>query len=115
MFECLSSLMAGNPLLVPSLLGEGVKPGTQNSFVAALDIGFFTDVEEYRRNVDQLAAAIKGLPLAAGAGEILVPGEKENQVRAERLREGIPLPPGTVDKLRAAAERFGLELPAGLV
>jgi hypothetical protein len=35
-------------------------------------------------------------------------------VYRERLVEGIPLPPGTVDKLRAAAQRFGLKLPAGL-
>ncbi len=33
-------------------------------------------------------------------------------IRAERVREGIPLPPGTEAKLIAAADRFGLELPA---
>ncbi|MEW6750979.1 MAG: Ldh family oxidoreductase [Candidatus Latescibacterota bacterium] len=114
MFECLTSLMVANPLLLPSLTGQGVRPGTQNGFVAALDIAFFTDLDGYRASVDQVVAALKGLPLAAGAGEVLVPGEPEERVCAERLRDGIPLPPGTVDKLRAAAARFGLSLPPGL-
>jgi LDH2 family malate/lactate/ureidoglycolate dehydrogenase len=115
MFECLSSLMAGNPLLSSTILKRDPPPaGTQNSFVAAIDISFFTDLQGYRDDVDALAEAIKGLPTVPGAPEILVPGEPEDRVRKEREKAGIPLPPGTVAKLKAAAERFGLALPKGL-
>ena len=114
MFECLSSLMVANPLLVPSLSGRGVRPGTQNGFVAALDIAFFTDLEGYRGSVDELVAAVKGLPLAPDAEEVLVAGEREERTRRERLQGGIPLPPGTVEKLRSVSRRFGLPLPPGL-
>ena len=115
MFECLSSLMVGTPLLSSfAAQDDSVKPGTQNSFIAAIDIGFFTDVEGYRENVDKLVKTMKDLPLAEGAEEVFVPGEKEDRMHEERAVEGIPLPPGTVEKLKVAAERFGLEMPAGI-
>ena len=82
MFECLSSLMAGNPLLAPVLLGtQEVPRGTQNSVVAAIDIGTFTDVEAYKEHVDDLIGGMKSLPKAEGTDEIFVPGEPEDRVR----------------------------------
>ncbi len=115
MFECLSSLMVGNPLLEATLLGgEPVRPGTQNSIVAAIDIAAFTDVAEYKRHVDRLIEGIKALPPAEGFTEVVVPGEPEQRVRAEREREGIPLPAGTVRNLRTAAAQLGIALPVEL-
>ncbi|NLG50517.1 MAG: Ldh family oxidoreductase [Chloroflexi bacterium] len=115
MFECLSSLMVCNPLLEPTLLHqEPVRPGTQNSVVAAINIGLFTDIETYKQHIDALVEGLKGLPKADGFDEILVPGEFEDRVCEERLALGIPLPPGTVDNLREAAARFGIPLPPAL-
>ena len=115
LFECLTSLMAGNALLAPTLLGtRDVRRGMQNSVLAAVDIGTFTDVDEYKREVDALIEGIKALPRADGVDEIMVPGEPEDRVYEERLASGIPLPPGTVDSLKAAAERFEIPLPAEL-
>ena len=115
MFECLSSLMVGNPLLVPALQGkEGAMRHRQNSVVAAINIGLFTDLEEYKNHVDSVIDGLKALPKAKGFEEILVPGEAEDRVHEERLRRGIPLPEGTLRNLRGVSERFGIPLPAGL-
>lgn len=115
MFECLSGLMAGNPLITAILLKQTQgSPVIQNGFVGAINIGNFTDIEEYKANVDKLVAAIKGLPKQEGVEEILVPGDPEERVYEDRIKNGIPLPPGTVEKLRAVAERFKLKLPPGL-
>ena len=116
MFECLSSLMVGNPLLSPRLLGQqdAPAPGSQNSVVAAINIAFFTEVERYKENVDLLVGALKALPKTPGSDEILVPGEPEERVYEERLQHGIPLPPGTVQKMRDVAQKLGVELPDGL-
>jgi uncharacterized oxidoreductase len=57
---------------------------------------------------------LKGLPTVDGVDEVLVPGEPENKVHQDRTQNGIPLPPGTAQKLRDAAQRFGIKLPAGL-
>jgi LDH2 family malate/lactate/ureidoglycolate dehydrogenase len=115
MFECLSSLMVGNPLLEARLLGgEPVPRGTQNSIVAAIDISMFTDAEAYKDHVDKAIDGIKGLPKAEGFDQILVPGEPEDATLEERVREGIPLPDGTVQKLRDVAKELGMEMPRWL-
>lgn len=115
MFECLAGMMVGNPLLAPTLLDlHKLRPGTQNSVVAAVDISAFTDLEEYKANVDLLVKGIKGLPRMDGVEEILLPGEIEDRVYTRRVRDGVPLPRGTVDNLRAVAAKLGVEVPAEL-
>jgi len=133
MFECLSSVMMGNPMLGPSLAGQDVgappkekevkvigdRPGhvvrhIQNGVFIAVDIGQFTDLEEYKKQIDSLIDGIKALPKADGVNEIFVPGEPEDRVREERSRLGIPLAERTVNNLKAVAERFGVKLPSGL-
>ena len=55
MFETLTSLMVGNPLLGPLSPGAaGAGRHRQNSVVAAVDIGAFTDLAAYRAEVDRL-------------------------------------------------------------
>lgn len=112
MFECLTGLMVGDPLLEPSLKKEpGADTHRQHGIVAAIDIGAFTDVEAYRDHVDAIVTEIKKLPLVEGASEILVPGELEDRTQDERVRNGIPLPDGTLQKLKIAGDRFGVPLP----
>jgi LDH2 family malate/lactate/ureidoglycolate dehydrogenase len=109
-FQCLTSLMAGNPLITP-VLTSGVKVHNQNSLVAAIDINFFTDLDGYKTELDDTIDALKTLPTADGHDEILVPGEIEHRVEEERSENGIPLPPGTVEKLQEAARRLDLTSP----
>ena len=113
-FECLSSVMAGNPLLsvaIPRMLaGEG-RYHAQNGIVAAIDIGAFTDPDVFRTHVDELIDAEKSLPAAEPGGEILVPGERGYRTHDERSAHGVPLPPGTVAKLHKVAQAVGVPFP----
>lgn len=112
MFECLSSIMGDNPLLEPLLVDESrERLHNQNSVVAAINIGMFADVEDYKSHIDTLIDCLKALPTAEGFDEVLVPGEPEDKCYDERIEHGIPLPGGTVSNLRRVAERFGMELP----
>jgi ureidoglycolate dehydrogenase (NAD+) len=113
MFQVMTSILANNPLIAPALRGEG-KGHNQNSVVAAIDIGLFGDIDTFKANVDETIEAIKALPPAEGFQEVLMPGELEFQIYDERSQHGIPLPPGTVQKLREAATRFDLLMPAGI-
>jgi LDH2 family malate/lactate/ureidoglycolate dehydrogenase len=113
MFESLSGLMVGNPLLGPVLSGSQ-RPNAQNSVVAAIDIGVFTDVEGYKANVDTLIEGLKALPPADGFDEVLVPGEPEDRTYEQRVRDGIPLPHGTVRNLQEVAAKLEIEMPAEL-
>lgn len=113
MFECLTGLMVGDPLLEPSLERvPGADVHRQHGIVAAIDIAAFTDVERFRDHVDGLVEELKKLPRSEGTDEILVPGELEDRTEAERKSRGIPLPPGTVQKLQIVATRFDVLLPA---
>ena len=115
MFETLTSLMVGNPLVGPFLSGAaGADRHRQNSVVAAVDIGAFTDLAAYRAEVDRLIDGIRALPREKGASEVLVPGEPEDRTTAERRQHGVPLPPGTIENLRSIAARFRVRLPRGL-
>ena len=109
-FQCLTSLMVNNPLIVPVLKG-GLKVHNQNSLVAAIDISFFIDVDEYRKLLDETIDELKALPKADGFEEILMPGEPEQRTYQDRSKNGIPLPPGAVEKLQETARRLDLTSP----
>jgi LDH2 family malate/lactate/ureidoglycolate dehydrogenase len=77
------------------LTGAGVSslPGYDNTFgtvVVAVDIGTFAPVDEFRQQCEDFCALLGGTAPADG-GRVLVPGELEAAIRAERLRDGIPL------------------------
>jgi LDH2 family malate/lactate/ureidoglycolate dehydrogenase len=121
MFQCLTSQMANNPLIVPGLRKETEvnqeslrARHNQNSFVAALDISFFTEIDTYKSQIDDLIDELKALPRADGFDDVLMPGEPEFNTLEERSENGIPLPPGTVEKLRESAKRTQIALPEGL-
>ncbi|HSB71656.1 MAG TPA: Ldh family oxidoreductase [Candidatus Methylomirabilis sp.] len=115
MFECLTSLFVGNPLLTPVFQGKpNAQVHRQNSLVAAIDIAAFTDLDHYKENADAIVDGVKALPTAEGIDEVLVPGEVEDRVYEARAKSGIPLPEGTIRNLRKVAERFAVKLPAGL-
>ena len=112
MFECLSSLMVDNPLLAPMLRGrETTRRHRQNGFVAAIDVARFTDLGRYRGHVDDTIEGLKALPKNEGVAELFAPGEPEDRVAAERSANGIPVPAGTITRIRAVAERLGVPMP----
>lgn len=133
MFECLSSVMMGNPMLGPTLHGRepgpplkekkvkiiGERPGhivrhIQNSVFIAVDISQFTDLEQYKKDIDEMIDGIKALPRADGFNEILMPGEPECRTYEERSKNGVPLPERTVQNLREVAKRLGVKLPSAM-
>jgi ureidoglycolate dehydrogenase (NAD+) len=115
MFECITSLLVGNPLIEAELNGaEGERRHNQNGFLLAIDIAAFIDVESYGASVDRMVELIKALPKAPETDEILVPGERGDRVLEERSRDGIPLAPGTWRALGEAAESLGVDMPATL-
>jgi ureidoglycolate dehydrogenase (NAD+) len=109
MIECLASLAAGNPVLVPELrAGKGTR---MNGVAIALDIAAFGDAEGFAADVDELAAAVAAQPRAAGVEALMVPGERGDAELARRMAEGIPLPAGVWKQLVEAAGKLGVAVP----
>jgi LDH2 family malate/lactate/ureidoglycolate dehydrogenase len=104
LIECMTSLIAGNPLLAEVL--ERTALGArhrQNGAVIALDLARFVDPAEFRRQAGRLARAIKALPPQPGM-EILLPGERGTRAADERRRDGIPMPDAVLEELRNLME-----------
>jgi LDH2 family malate/lactate/ureidoglycolate dehydrogenase len=109
LIECLTSLLAGNPLLAEVL--EGTPQGKrhrQNGAVIALDVARFVEPRQFAREVTRLARAIKALPAQPGE-EILLPGERGARAAAQRGRDGIPLSGPVLEELRALARSLDME------
>ena len=113
MIECITSLIASNPLISEFI--EGTAEGRrhrQNGLLIAIDIARFGDPRAFCREVDRMVAALKSLPVDPQAGEILMPGERGARTFDRRNRDGIPIPRATLDELQAVANRLGVEMPA---
>ena len=83
MFECLASLLSGNPILADALAGRGRH--TQNGLVIAIDVARFMPLADFRHEVERLVRALRGLP---ADGEVLMPGERGHR-NAAAAREGV--------------------------
>lgn len=68
-----------------------------------------TTRQALQRQIAELAAWLRGSPLAPGASGIYLPGEPERIAAAERRRDGIPLPRRTLDALRDCAHALGVD------
>lgn len=110
MIECLTSLVASNPIIADALKTEGGRH-KQNALVLAIDVARFADPTAFRSEVERLVAAVKALPREPGVAEILVPGERGDRTFERRSRDGIPVPRATRDELARVADRFGVTMP----
>ena len=112
MIECLTSLAVNNPLIEPVLkTGLAMEGRPINGVAIAVNVEMFGDKESYKEQVDALAAQIRNLPKAEGVDQIFAPGERGDSVLAIRKADGIPLPDGTLDRLRPIGENCGVKLP----
>ena len=95
MFETLTSLMVGNPLLGPALFGEaGAGRHRQNSVVAAIDIGAFTDLAAVSRRGRSADRGLRALPPTDGVSRSPRSRRAGGPHRRGAAPPGIPLPPG---------------------
>lgn len=66
---------------------------------------------EFKRTAEDYVAWVKSCRPAEQGGEVLAPGEPEARLRAERLKNGVPLQPDTWASIVQTAERLGLKAP----
>ncbi len=67
----------------------------------------FRPLADFRRDVGELAAMIRKLPLQQGFDDVLMPGERGERRAAMRRTEGIPLPPALWKELTDIAADWG--------
>jgi uncharacterized oxidoreductase len=100
--EILGSALAGIGSADARIVGNGV-------CFMTIDPTRFVPLDRFRSLMDDLTAYIKSSPPAEGAGEVLMPGEREFRTRLVRLEEGIPVDDTTWDAMSGHAVRLGLD------
>lgn len=111
MIEVLASVLVSNPAISGALSGG---KGAMNGAALAIRIKSFADPELFATQIAELAASLKALPKAHGTDEILMPGERGFRLAESRETAGIPISQGTLNRLAAIADRFGVQAPIAM-
>ncbi len=80
-------------------------------FFGALRIDGFRPPADFKHMMQDWGDAVRATPPLPGVDQVLLPGDKERAARADRLANGIPLYPETVEALRRGGRDLGLECP----
>jgi LDH2 family malate/lactate/ureidoglycolate dehydrogenase len=81
-------------------------------FLMLLDPEQFGGTEIFNCEVEKLVGYVKDCPRVEGVNEILLPGDPERKLSAERQKTGIPLDAGNWTALAQLAEKLTVALPA---
>lgn len=99
-------------VLMGSGFGKMVDTRTDHPYVGsnfmAINTEAFCDLEEFKRNVDELIDEIKQVRLEEGVQKVYMPGEIEFDIEAEnRAKGGVPIHPFQIKELNEQASTFG--------
>ncbi len=113
MAEILSGALGGVSITDPVL------DGTNGLCLIVIDVSAFVPLEQFRAEMAVITDYIKSAPPAPGFDEVLMPGEIDERIKADREANGIPVDPVTWQSIRETAESLGISVvepvPAGQV
>ena len=97
------------------LFGEGANgfipydgPMNVSQYFQALNIEWFTPLEEFKEKMDELVRQVKSSELRPGFDRVYLPGEKTFLETEVRRRDGIPMPERVFNELRRWADELGV-------
>jgi LDH2 family malate/lactate/ureidoglycolate dehydrogenase len=109
MVEILCSVLSGGAMCneVGGIRFRGKTVRVSQMFLA-IDVARFMPLEEFTARVEQLVHIMKSTPAAPGFHEVLVAGDPEWRMEAERRVKGLPIAGGNWDNLLKAAARVNV-------
>jgi LDH2 family malate/lactate/ureidoglycolate dehydrogenase len=96
------------PAYIPmpeNLPGEGI-----GHFFGAMRIDAFRPAAEFKSHMDNWIQRFRSAQTVPGAKRVIIPGEPEREMEAERSSNGIPLLPAVINDLKSLGEKYNLEL-----
>ncbi len=98
--------------LMAEMLGSALLGETQelNWFIIALKIEAFRALSDFTTRSEAMLDKVKAVPPADGVAEVLLPGEPEARMAAERRASGIPLPDEVWAQIVTTAAQVGVTL-----
>ena len=98
---------------VPPMKAFGQEPLVTSAFYLVIDPAQFMPLDEFRHRIDRLVEMVKSSKPAHGVDEVFIAGEIEFRLRADRLRDGIPLSQVVYEELRTLAEESAVPFDLG--
>lgn len=86
-------------------------PSNTGHAFMAWRIDAFRPEEEFRTELDQMLAELRGAEPAEDQPRVYVPGDPEEIAELDRLANGIPVHPKVVEELRALGAEVGVPVP----
>ena len=77
-------------------------------FFGAMRIDAFRPEEDFKKNMDKWIQRFRSAKTVEGQKRVIIPGDPEREMEAERMKHGIPLMPVVLDDLKYLAEKFGI-------
>lgn len=87
------------------------RPVRVGQFYLAIDVPRLMPLDEFGSRMDKLIRVLKSSAPAKGYDEVLVANDPERRMQDERTRTGIPIDPGTWERLGKSAAEFNVPMP----
>lgn len=89
----------------PNPVGEGI-----GHFFGAMRVDAFRPAEEFKTHMDNWITRFRKATPTPGNEKVIIPGDPERELEAERRISGIPLLAPVVEDLNQLGDRFGVKL-----
>lgn len=86
-------------------VGEGI-----GHFFGAMRIDAFRTTADFKQNMDKWILRFRSAKTVEGQERLIIPGDPEREITAERLKNGIPLNVKVVEDLAILGKKTGVEL-----
>lgn len=101
--DIFSGLLAGMAFgpHVTKMYGDLDKKRKLGHYFCAINPAFFTDMDSFLEQMDQMIQEVRKVPPAEGFSQVMVPGEIEQKREEESLTSGVRIAASTYDFLRS--------------
>ncbi len=87
---------------------DDVTPTNTGHCIVAINIEAFQPVADFKKSVDALVKDLRQSERLPGVERIRIPGEGSHTARADRVKNGVPMPPSLMTALESLAAELGI-------
>ena len=87
---------------------DDTTPTNTGHCIVAINIEAFQPVADFKQSVDALVRDLRKSERLPGVEHIHIPGEGSHAARADRLKNGVPMPPSLMAALDTLASELGI-------
>jgi L-2-hydroxycarboxylate dehydrogenase (NAD+) len=79
-------------------------------FFGAMRVDAFRPADEFKQHMDNWIGRFRNATPAQGHDRVLIPGDPEREMEAQRTKQGIPVAESVVNELNEIGKKFGVAL-----